>query len=145
MSNPHDEVCPDYLQPEFAKAWLVFTVGGKSEEEAAVFLETIWQFNNTRDIEKWDNKHEAEAKANYLAKENETLEEERQHILHEQEAETARQEERKKYKNKLVPIPNRPLSATASSESGRYSSTRERSVEIGTRPSARQTLSVSSH
>ena len=111
MSNPNDEVCPDYLQPEFAEARLIFTVEGKSEEEAAIFLETIWQFNNARDIVRWDNQCEAEAEAERLAKVNETREEERQRILHEQEADTARQEERKKYKNKFVPIPNKPLSA----------------------------------
>ncbi|KIK87037.1 hypothetical protein PAXRUDRAFT_121306, partial [Paxillus rubicundulus Ve08.2h10] len=85
MSNLHNEVCPDYLQPEFVEAWLVFTVEGKLEEEAAAFLETIWQFNNARDIEKWDNQCEVEVEANRLAKENKTLEEERQHILQEQE------------------------------------------------------------
>ncbi|KIK74997.1 hypothetical protein PAXRUDRAFT_19358 [Paxillus rubicundulus Ve08.2h10] len=69
MSNPHNEVCPDYLQPEFTKAQLVFTVEGKSEEESVVFLKTIWQFNNARDIEKWDGQCEVEAEANHLAKE----------------------------------------------------------------------------
>ena len=93
MSNPHDEVCPDYLQPEFADARLVFTVEGKSEEEAANFLETIWQFNNNRDIEKWDNRREAAAEAERLAKENETIEEERQRTLREQETEAAKLEE----------------------------------------------------
>ena len=113
MYNPHDEVCPDYLQQEFAEARLVFTVEGKSEEEAAIFLETIWQFNNARDIVKLDNQREAEAEASCLARENKTLEEERLRILREQEIETAKREERKKYKNKFVPIPNRPLSVTA--------------------------------
>ncbi|KIK75192.1 hypothetical protein PAXRUDRAFT_173507, partial [Paxillus rubicundulus Ve08.2h10] len=77
VSNPHDKVCPDYLQPEFAGAWLVFTVKGKLKEEVVAFIKTIWQFNNARDIEKWDNQSEVEAEANCLAKENETLEEER--------------------------------------------------------------------
>ena len=93
MSNPHDEVCLDYLQPEFADARLVFTVEGKSEEEAANFLETIWQFNNNRDIEKWDNRREAAAEAERLAKENETIEEERQCTLREQETKAAKLEE----------------------------------------------------
>lgn len=93
MSNLNDEVCPDYLQPEFAEARLIFMVKGKSEEEADIFLETIWQFNNTRDIVKWDNQHKVEADVEYLAKANETLKEEKQCILYEQEAEAAKQEE----------------------------------------------------
>ena len=62
---------------------------------------------------RWDNQREVEAEAERLAKANETLEEERQRILREQEAETAKQEERKKYKNKFVLIPNKPLLAIA--------------------------------
>ncbi|KAF8836641.1 hypothetical protein BDN67DRAFT_983784 [Paxillus ammoniavirescens] len=75
MSNLYNEVCPDYLQLAFTEARLIFTVEGKSEGEAAAFLETIW--HNAKDIGKWDNQHEAEVEANRLAKENETLEEER--------------------------------------------------------------------
>ncbi|KIK79782.1 hypothetical protein PAXRUDRAFT_160331 [Paxillus rubicundulus Ve08.2h10] len=111
MSNPYNGVCPDYLQLEYTEAQPVFTVEGRLEEEAAAFLKTIWQFNNARDIVKWDNQCEAEVEVNRLAKENETLEEERQRILQEQEVEMASQEEQKKYKNKFVPIPNKPLPA----------------------------------
>ena len=113
MSNPDDKFCLDYLQPEFAKARLIFTVEGKSKEEAAIFLETIWQFNNTRDIMRWDNQHKAETEVEHLAKVNKTHEEERQCILYEQEAITAKLEEWKKYKNKFILIPNKPLSAIA--------------------------------
>ena len=36
MANPHHDVCPNYLLPEFEEARLLFTVEGKTDVQAAV-------------------------------------------------------------------------------------------------------------
>ncbi|KAF8549124.1 hypothetical protein OG21DRAFT_1526029 [Imleria badia] len=48
------QVCPDYVLPEFEDARLIFTVDGKTKEEAAVVLRNLWNINYTRDIENWE-------------------------------------------------------------------------------------------
>ena len=55
MANPHLERCPDYMLPEFQEARFVFTVDGKTEEEAAAYLRSIWQINHDRAVEPGTN------------------------------------------------------------------------------------------
>ena len=54
MANPHHDVCPNYLLPEFEEAHLLFTVEGKTNAQAAALLRNIWDFNNNKAIETWD-------------------------------------------------------------------------------------------
>ncbi|KAN0088657.1 hypothetical protein V8E55_005714 [Tylopilus felleus] len=105
MANPHYDECPDYMLPEFKEAHLLFTVEGKSNQEAA-------DFSNTKAIKAWDQQCTQEIEAQQEDHKRKEQEEERQCLLREQE-EQAMQEERKKYKNKLAPIPDKPLPPTS--------------------------------
>ncbi|KAF8134914.1 hypothetical protein EV363DRAFT_844576 [Boletus edulis] len=105
MADPNLEVCPDYALPEFEDARRILTVDGKTEAKAIALLESLWALSHTRNIENWQRQQEADAEA------------ERNRIaLAEQEAKQQRalrdEEERKKYKNKFIPIPDRPLPNT---------------------------------
>ncbi|KAF8415025.1 hypothetical protein L210DRAFT_3340732, partial [Boletus edulis BED1] len=113
MANPHHNERPNYMLPEFEEARLFFTVEGKTDQEAAAWLSNVWDFSNTRAIAAWDQQRAAEVEA--LQEDRERLEQEaeRQHLLREQEEEQAKQEERKKYKSKFAPIPDRPLPRTS--------------------------------
>ena len=111
MANPHLEECPDYRQPEFEEARLLFTVDGKTDAEAALLLQNIWNFNNGKAIAEWDRRLAAEVEERQRLQEELEVEEEGQRVLREAEEEQVKQEERKKYKNKFAPIPDRPLPA----------------------------------
>lgn len=112
MANPHYDECLDYMLPEFEEAHLLFTVEGKSNQEAAALLRNLWDFSNTKAIKAWDQQCTQEIEAQQEDHKRQEQEEERQCLLHEQE-EQAMQEERKKYKNKFAPIPDRPLPSTS--------------------------------
>ncbi|KIJ12428.1 hypothetical protein PAXINDRAFT_14752 [Paxillus involutus ATCC 200175] len=113
MTNPHEEECPNYMLPEFEEARLLFTVEGKTDEEAAALLSNLWDFNNNKAKLVWVREHAAEIEARQEEHERTEQEAGRQRLLREQEEEQAKQEERKKYKNKFAPIPNRPLPTTS--------------------------------
>ena len=63
MANPHHDICPNYLLPEFEEARLLFTVEGKTDAQAAALLRNIWDFNNNKAIETWDQRHAEEIEA----------------------------------------------------------------------------------
>ena len=63
MADPYQEICPDYALPEFEEAQLIFTLDGKTKEEAVIFLRNLWNVKNTRDIEIWDCQRAADAEA----------------------------------------------------------------------------------
>ncbi|KAG9310696.1 hypothetical protein JVU11DRAFT_9290 [Chiua virens] len=106
MANPHLEVEPDYILPEFADARLIFTVEGKTDAQAAALLREVWRFNHQKACETWDQVRQAEEE-----EEEERLarQAEQRQINQEQEKQLALQEERKKYKYEYLPIPDRPL------------------------------------
>ena len=111
--NPHLEAQPDYALPEFADAILIFTVEGKSDLEAPAQLMEVWRFSHERACALWDQEQANQARI--LREEHERLyrEEEQARAAWEQEQELSRQEERKKHKNKFLPIPNNPLPSHA--------------------------------
>ena len=98
MANPHHDICPNYLLPEFEEARLLFTVEGKTDAQAAALLRNIWDFNNNKAIETWDQRRAEEIEAQQENRERLEQEEERTCLLREQEEEQAKLEERKKYK-----------------------------------------------
>ena len=63
MANPNREVCPDYALPEFDDARLLFTVDGKTDEEAATLLKNLWNLKNTKEIANWERQRAADAQA----------------------------------------------------------------------------------
>ena len=113
MANPHHDTCPNYLLPEFKEAHLLFTVEGKTNAQAATLLRNIWDFNNNKAIETWDQRRAEEIEAQQENRERLEQEEKRTHLLREQEEEQAKLEEHKKYKTKFTPIPDRPLPPTS--------------------------------
>ena len=42
MANPNQEVCPNHVLPEFGDTQLLFTVNGKTDEEATTLLRNLW-------------------------------------------------------------------------------------------------------
>ncbi|KAG9310655.1 hypothetical protein JVU11DRAFT_9235 [Chiua virens] len=46
MNNPDPEAEPDFTLPEYTDARLIFTVEGKTDEEAAAPLKEVWHFNH---------------------------------------------------------------------------------------------------
>ena len=112
MADPTRERCPDYALPEFDNERTVFTVDGKTNEEAVEILRALWTIQHKRDIEGWERWQEANAEDERQCREQAELEAEQQRALRLEEEEEAMKEEKKKYKNKFTPIPDRPLLAT---------------------------------
>ena len=113
MANPHFDECLDYLSPDFEEARLMFTVDRKTDKEAALILRNLWIFSNAKAIEAWDWQCAAENEERQLQLVQAEQEEECLRTLCEEEAEQAKLDEWKKYKNKFAPIPECPLPATA--------------------------------
>ncbi|KIK76717.1 hypothetical protein PAXRUDRAFT_17998 [Paxillus rubicundulus Ve08.2h10] len=63
MTNPHEEECPDHMLLEFKEAHLLFTVEGKTDEEAAALLSNLWDFNNNKEKLVWDRERAVEIEA----------------------------------------------------------------------------------
>ena len=54
MADPTRERCPDYALLEFGDERTVFTVDGKTDEEAVKVLRALWTIQHARDIENWE-------------------------------------------------------------------------------------------
>ena len=93
MANPHLEVCPDYLAPDFEEAHLFFMIEGKTNEEAAAILRNIWLFSNAKAIETWDWQCKEELVTRQQQQEQAEQDAEQHHILCEEETEQAKLEE----------------------------------------------------
>ena len=113
MLNPHLEESLDYLTLDFKETCLIFTVEGRTDEQATVVLRNIWLFNNAKDIEVWNRQQEEDLAERWHQQEQAELDDEQQCILHKEEAKQAKQEEWKKYKNKFALIPDQLLLSTA--------------------------------
>ena len=113
MADPTQEWCPDYALPEFDDKRLVFTVDGKTDQEAVEILRSLWTIHHARNIENWENQCEASAEEERQRCEQAEQAEEQQRVLQLEEEEEAKKEEKKKYKNKFALIPDRPLPSTA--------------------------------
>ena len=61
MADPTREQCPDYALPWFDDERLVFTVDGKTDEEAVEILRALWTIHHARDVKAWKNQREANA------------------------------------------------------------------------------------
>jgi hypothetical protein len=113
MADPTRERCPDYALAEFDNERIVFTVDGKTDEEAVEILRALWTIHHARDIGRWERQCEIVAEEEEQRREQAEQEAEQQRALQLEEEEEAKKEEKKKYKNKFAPIPDRPLPATA--------------------------------
>jgi len=54
MADPNQDVCPDYMSPEYAEDCLIFTIERKTDAEAAAVLRNLWRVNNTKAIATWE-------------------------------------------------------------------------------------------
>jgi hypothetical protein len=54
MADPTRERCPDYMLAEFDNECIVFTVDGKTDEEAVEILRALWTIHHVRDIGRWE-------------------------------------------------------------------------------------------
>ena len=105
-ANPHDAVLPDFASDKHADACLALTDTGLLEDQAIAMLSRLWTLNNEKEKLQWDLLTAEEARA---AEEVRQLTEMVEALLRQQDQadkEAALAEERKKHKNKFVPVPN---------------------------------------
>lgn len=113
MADPMPERCPDYALPDFDDERLVFTVDGRTNEEAIEILRALWTIHHARDVDTWERQRLVNTEEEQQRREQAEQEAERQRTLQLEEEEETKKEEKKRYKSKFAPIPNRPLPATA--------------------------------
>jgi hypothetical protein len=112
-SNPYDAVPPDYLVNRYAASRQTFIDDFHiSNQQAAQRLTDIWIEQNTIDREEWDAQVEAEALLAEQREEQICVQEEERQRREEEELEQAKQDERKKNRNKFLPFADAPMSAT---------------------------------
>jgi uncharacterized membrane protein len=54
MADPTQEHCLDYALAEFDNEHIIFTVDGKTDEEAVEILRVLWTIHHARDIGRWE-------------------------------------------------------------------------------------------
>ena len=103
--NPHNAVRPDFTTDEYEDARIALIGTGVPAGTTAIALAQIWTFNNDRDKTEWDRAVADEVQAKEAARQLAVASEEllRQQELADKEA--ALSKERKKLKNKFVPVP----------------------------------------
>lgn len=105
-ANPHNAVQPDFASDEHAEARLAFTDTGLTEDQAIAMLSRLWTINIEKEKLQWD---QLTAEETHAAEEARQLAETAEALLRQQdqaEKDTALAEERKKHKNKFLPIPD---------------------------------------
>ncbi|KAF9230673.1 hypothetical protein BU15DRAFT_68995 [Melanogaster broomeanus] len=104
--NPHLELLPDYNSERHAATRQRLIDRGIDEHLIVPALEDIWRDNNAEKRELWDERLRLEAQATLEAERLAAEETDLRRRALADELELAKQEERKKYKNKYIPIPN---------------------------------------
>jgi len=95
MADPTRERCPDYALPEFDDERVVFTVDGKTEEEAVEILRALWTIHHARSVEDWENQREANAEEERQRHEQAGRAAEQRRALQLEEEEEEEKEEKK--------------------------------------------------
>lgn len=104
--NPHDAVMPDFSSEEHADGRAAIMGGGFDVDQAAGALQQLWLIANGKARRAWDR---ARAEEEERAAENRQLAEAAELLLQQQalaEKEAAAADDRKKHRNKFVPVPN---------------------------------------
>ncbi|KAG2058090.1 hypothetical protein BDR06DRAFT_876975 [Suillus hirtellus] len=101
INNPNLNVCPDYASLHYANARVQLINDNVTEEQSIQLLRTIWHAANDAEIDLWEGQVEVKRE------QCKNLQEEQNRIEQEciNEEESARKEEKKKYKHKFMPIP----------------------------------------
>ncbi|KAF7965366.1 hypothetical protein HWV62_44119 [Athelia sp. TMB] len=135
-TDPNLATAPDYTAPEWAAARndLIGENPGTDQAGAVAALSAFWRVNITEQKRLW-----AEQRAVVLQEEQDRAAEQQQAMDKEADdrehiRESAEEEERKKYKNKFLEIPDRPLTAESVvqviAESARATLRKEDLVEL---------------
>ncbi|KAI5981875.1 hypothetical protein EDD15DRAFT_2512883 [Pisolithus albus] len=104
--DPSLAVRPDFSSEEFADARLQLTNDTVNEDQAARILGTLWDIQNTKDVQRWNARKEEEAQiARDLADQAAAELAQKQRRLRDEE-DAALAEERKKNKAKYAPVPD---------------------------------------
>ncbi|KAI6003021.1 hypothetical protein EDD15DRAFT_2541262, partial [Pisolithus albus] len=104
--DPSLAVRPDFSSEEFADARLQLTNDTVNEDQAARILGTLWDIQNTKDVQRWNARKEEEAQiARDLADQVAAELAQKQRRLRDEE-DAALAEERKKNKAKYAPVPD---------------------------------------
>ncbi|KAI6098308.1 hypothetical protein EDD16DRAFT_1752449 [Pisolithus croceorrhizus] len=106
MEDPNLAIRPDFTSEDFADACLQLTNNVVNDEQVLRILETLWDIQNAKDIQRWNAHRNEEAQiardhAEQAAKE---LAQQQHHMCEEGEAVLA--EECKKNKAKYAPVPD---------------------------------------
>ena len=103
-SNPHEAVVPDFANEEHADGRAAIMGGGFNDNQAAAALYQLWLIANAKAQQEWDRALAAEeerAEANWqLAEVAELL------LCQQALAEKEAADDKKKHRNKFVPVPN---------------------------------------
>ena len=104
MANPHHDEHPDYMLQELEEAHLFFTVKGKTDQEVAALLQSLWDFNHNKVIVARDHQHIEEIEAQLEICKQAEQDAERQHLLREQEEEQTSKRSARSIRTNLLPF-----------------------------------------
>ncbi|KIJ32264.1 hypothetical protein M422DRAFT_184738, partial [Sphaerobolus stellatus SS14] len=110
--NPHNASKPDFTAPEYAILLARIVSNTCTAVQAAELLSLAWVANNDIEKERWDRRIQDEAESVAQELRDRAAAEELKETELEKELEEARNEDRKKYRHKHTPIPNRPPPCT---------------------------------
>lgn len=113
MQNPHEANPPDYADQRYAptRQPLIDSFNILHADAAQCLLD-IWTAQNLIKEQEWDTRREAEAEQHRQEQERLCIQQEEAECLHLQEEEIARQDKRKKNRNKFLPFNNVKVSST---------------------------------
>ena len=106
MNNPHEAIRPNFNADRHEQERLALVENGLTTEQAIQTLERLWNLNNDREKEAWDQRLAEAAQADAQAARE--VEEDAAHRRREEEedADLARHEDKKKHKSKYTSIPD---------------------------------------
>ncbi|KAI6000230.1 hypothetical protein EDC04DRAFT_2584124 [Pisolithus marmoratus] len=106
MEDLNLAVCPDFSSDDFLEACLQLINDTVDDEQASRILGTLWEIQNTKDIQRWNAWKEEEAQmARGIADQETEVSAKQQHHLHKEE-EAFLTKEHKKNKAKYAPVPD---------------------------------------
>ena len=109
--DPSLLLCPDFAAPAYAEHRARFVNAEVTDERAAALLTDFWRADNELQMRQWEDQNIQDIEANAAELARQRLEEQNYDLLAAQEQENLAKEERKKNRNKYLPIPDRPMPA----------------------------------
>lgn len=103
--DPNAEVCPDFLLPEHDQKRLLLTIGTTTNGEASDLLKSLWTATNDQDKLTWQQQELTDAADLLLRQQQRETDSIAREELETLEHDAAAKEERKRNRNKYLPIP----------------------------------------